>query len=63
VRLALVFAYYRDFALTTIEHMLAFENADRDEQPRMLENIGWEEVRNYFTARAVSLGKSLLLGQ
>ena len=36
-------------------------SADRDEQPGMIENIGWIDARNYFTAWAVSLGKSLLL--
>jgi hypothetical protein len=59
---AIKYPYYRDFAMLTLEHMLAFENADRDVQPQMIEEVSWEEVRQYFMTRAASLGKTWLTG-
>lgn len=50
------YAYYRDFPMTVLTHMVQFEKADRDVQPEMVENVPWEEVRAFFLEQAVSLG-------
>ena len=51
------YSYYRDFALTVIESMLAFENADRDLQPVLFEDIPWLVIKDHFRREAVQLAR------
>jgi hypothetical protein len=48
----------RDFPLMVVEHLVAFDNADRDHQPDLLKEIQWEEVKAYFIRQAMQLGSS-----
>jgi predicted nucleotidyltransferase component of viral defense system len=54
------YAYYRDFALSVIERMVMFDNADRDVQPELFEEIPWQGVKNFFIQEAKHLGRSWL---
>ena len=50
------FTLFRDFPLMVLESMTLFDNADRDVQPELLENISWDEVKQYFINQAHLLG-------
>ena len=50
------YPYARDFPLMAVESLLQLENADRDRQPEMLVDIGWDEVRAFFASEARRLG-------
>ena len=52
------YGYYRDFALTVLESMIAFDNADRDLQPILFEDIPWALVKEHFRREAGRLGRS-----
>jgi len=54
------YTYYRDFAFTVIEQMVAFDNADRDVQPVLLEEIPWQSVKDFFVQEANHLGRAWL---
>jgi hypothetical protein len=41
-----------------VESLVLFENADRDIQPAMLEDIAWEDVRQFFINQAQALGQT-----
>lgn len=46
----------RDFPLLAVEHMVKFENADRDNQPVLIYEKDWEAVKGYFSDQATKLG-------
>lgn len=54
------YGYYRDFPLTVIERMVAFDNADRDVQPILFEEVSWEQVKAFFIQEASRLGRAWL---
>jgi len=37
-----------------------FEDADKDEMPRMIENVDWQEVKNFFKEETKRISKILL---
>jgi Nucleotidyl transferase AbiEii toxin, Type IV TA system len=47
----------RDFALMSVESMLIFDNADRDNPPELLVEVGWDTVKAFFVTQARQLGK------
>ncbi len=49
---------FRDFPLMVVESMILFENADRDVQPALLEDILWENVKQFFILQANLLSRS-----
>lgn len=48
---------FRDFPLQVLEAMTLFDNADRDFQPELIEEISWETVKQWFIEQAKELGK------
>ena len=50
------YPFMRDFPLIVIEHMVNFENADRDVQPVLFKHTPWEEVREFFINQVKELG-------
>lgn len=54
------YTYYRDFPLTVMELMVSFDNADKDIQPILYEDIPWVEVKKFFINEAAHLGKAWL---
>jgi predicted nucleotidyltransferase component of viral defense system len=52
------YPYAQDFELMAVESLVLFENADRDIQPAMLEDIAWEDVRQFFINQAQALGQT-----
>lgn len=52
------YPYARDFELMAVESLVLFENADRDFQPKMLSDVPWEQVRQFFIAEAQALGQT-----
>jgi predicted nucleotidyltransferase component of viral defense system len=48
---------FRDFPLLVLESMTLFENADRDLQPVLFDEVPWEEVKNFFIKQAKILAK------
>lgn len=54
------YRYYRDFPLTVVERMVSFDNADRDVQPMLFEEVSWEQVKAFFVQEAGRLGRSWL---
>lgn len=55
---AVKYAYYRDFPISVVERMVAFDNADRDIQPELLDHLPWDAVRGYFAEEAKRLGRT-----
>jgi predicted nucleotidyltransferase component of viral defense system len=49
------YALFRDFPLMVLESMRLFDNADRDVQPEIFEDILWEEVKQFFIDQAQQL--------
>lgn len=49
---------FRDFPLMVLESMTLFDNADRDVQPELFENIPWDEVKLFFIEQARLLSES-----
>ena len=45
---------------TLIKSMTYFEEADADDMPRMLTPLSWEEVKRFFIAESMRLGKKYL---
>lgn len=43
---------FRDFPLMVLESMLLFDNADRDAQPALYDDIAWEQVKRFFVDQA-----------
>ena len=52
------YALFRDFPLMVLESMTLFDNADRDVQPELFENVAWEQVKQFFMLQAASLSGS-----
>lgn len=48
---------FRDFPLMVLESMTIFDNADRDVQPDLFDNIPWVQVKQYFLEQASLLSK------
>jgi hypothetical protein len=48
---------FRDFPLMVLESMTIFDNADRDLQPELYENIPWDQVKQFFVEQARLLSK------
>lgn len=48
---------------TLIKSLTFFIDADNDEMPQMLTTIVWEDVKQFFAAEAVRLGKKYLEGK
>ena len=48
---------FRDFPLLVLESMTIFDNADRDVQPELFENIPWDQVKQFFLEQARLLSK------
>lgn len=40
-----------------LESMTIFDNADRDVQPELFDNISWEQVKQFFIEQAHLLSK------
>ena len=49
---------FRDFPLMVLESMMLFDNADRDVQPELFDNIPWDEVKQFFIEQAHLLSSS-----
>jgi hypothetical protein len=47
----------RDFALMSLESMVCFDNADRDNPTELLVEIPWDTVRAFFITKVKRLGK------
>lgn len=43
---------FRDFPLMVLESMTIFDNADRDVQPELFDNIPWVQVKQFFIQQA-----------
>lgn len=54
------YSYYRDFPFAVLEHMVIFNNADRDVQPFLFEEVSWQDVRDFFLQQASHLGRTWL---
>jgi hypothetical protein len=48
---------FRDFPLMVLESMTLFDNADRDVQPELFDNIPWDKVKQFFIEQAHQLSK------
>lgn len=48
---------FRDFPLMVLESMTIFDNANRDVQPDIFDNIPWEEVKQFFIQQARLLSR------
>jgi predicted nucleotidyltransferase component of viral defense system len=46
------YALFRDFPLMVLESMQLFDNADRDVQPELFDNIPWAQVKQFFVQQA-----------
>jgi hypothetical protein len=46
------YEWVRDFPLLVLKNMIVFDNADRDSQPELLEQVEWNTVKNFFIAQA-----------
>ncbi len=51
------YALFRDFPLMVLESMTLFDNADRDRQSELFDNVSWDEVKQFFIAQAKVLSK------
>ncbi len=49
---------FRDFPLMVLESMILFDNADRDVQPDLAEDLPWEQVKQFFIQQARLLGNA-----
>ncbi len=47
----------RDFAMMALEHIVLFDNADRDFQPDLLIDVPWDTVKRFFLQQAEILAK------
>ncbi len=47
----------RDFALMALEHLVFFDNADRDIQPELVVDQPWDLVRQFFFQQVEALAK------
>jgi hypothetical protein len=54
------YPYARDFEWLAVEGLVYFDNADRDVQPLLLEDVPWEEVKVFFRAEARRLSNMWL---
>jgi hypothetical protein len=43
---------FRDFPLMVLESLTLFDNADRDVQPELFDNIPWDQVKQFFIEQA-----------
>lgn len=50
------YPYARDFEWLAVEGLVYFDNAERDVQPLLLEDVPWEEVKAFFRTEARRLG-------
>ena len=47
----------RDFPMMVLEHLVLFDNADRDFQPELLIDLPWDSIKKYFLQQADALAK------
>ncbi len=47
----------RDFAMMALEHLVLFDNADRDVQPELLVDQSWDSVKQFFLKQAEYLAR------
>lgn len=52
------YPYVRDFELMALESLVLFDNADRDDQPILLIDVPWPDVRQSFVRIAREIGES-----
>ncbi len=48
----------RDFESQVAKRLTYFARADQDERVILFDDVPWEKVKEYFTAQAISVGKS-----
>lgn len=53
---------FRDFPLMVLESMTLFDNAERDVQPDLFDDISWEQVKQFFIQQANLLSNSWFKG-
>ena len=51
------YALFRDFPLMVLESMTLFDNADRDLQPELFDDVPWDQVKQFFIRQAGRLSK------
>ncbi|MDL1944931.1 nucleotidyl transferase AbiEii/AbiGii toxin family protein [Chloroflexi bacterium CFX2] len=54
------YSHARDFEAQVVKHLAYFERAEREAPVPLIEEISWEEVKTYFRAQAVAIGKDWL---
>lgn len=47
----------RDFAMMALEHLVLFDNADRDYPPDLIIDLPWDSIKQYFLQQADILAK------
>lgn len=52
------YPYARDFELMAVESLVLFDNADHDLSPKLLVDVPWEQVKQFFVAEAQALGRN-----
>lgn len=50
-----------DHIYNIVKSLTYFEDAERNEMPRMIVNVSWDEVKNYFEAAALEITKSKII--
>jgi predicted nucleotidyltransferase component of viral defense system len=51
------FPMVRDFGMIALEHLVLFDNADRDIQPELLVSLPWDSIKQFFLQQAHLLAK------
>jgi len=51
------FSVVRDFGMIALEHMVLFDNADRDIQPILRDSLPWDSIKQFFLQQAEQLEK------
>ncbi len=52
------YPYAHDFELMAVESLVWFDNANRDLSPKLLVDVSWEQVKQFFVAEAQNLGQN-----
>jgi hypothetical protein len=47
----------RDFGMIALEHLVLFDNADRDIQPILRDSLPWDSIKQFFLQQADQLEK------
>ena len=50
----------RDFETQATKRLIYFENADKESEPSLLENVSWQTVKEYFIQQAKEIEQSWL---